>query len=121
VVAAGLSLLLLLTPAGTPSTKAHAPRRPAVAQRLSPENAARAKRGLLPRKTAPVVRSGRSKRSLLRASAPTWLPAPVGPGPGVLVAEADLDSRAAAVAYPQFAAAIHGVEVRWMVIRHGTR
>jgi hypothetical protein len=88
--------------------------------KLTPENAARAKRGLLPRKSAPLARGIRSKR-LYRPGAPTWVPEPLGAGPELVLAQADVDSGVTPVAYPRFAAAIHGVEVRWMVIRHNPR
>jgi hypothetical protein len=119
VLAAGLALFLALAPAGAPARHATPPRRPAVAK-LTPENAVRAKRGLLPRRSAGLARTLRSKR-LYRPAGPTWVPEPIGPGSELAVAEADAGPDVNAVAYPRFAAAIHGVEVRWMVIRHDPR
>lgn len=123
MLAAALALLLTVAPAGAPERRAQPQRRPPVAaQRLSPENAARARAGLLPRKSVAPARTIRSKRALVRPLAPTRLAEPSGEGPPAL-AQAAIDFRPVEnlFTYPAFEASLAGVEVRFMVIRHEAR
>jgi hypothetical protein len=67
VLAPLLAAALALTSAGTPRAKADA---------ASPENAARARRGLLPRKTARLRSPARLRHIVVLPPAPTWLGEP---------------------------------------------
>jgi hypothetical protein len=76
VLAETLALALVLASPGTPPAKA--------ALELQPDNAARARRGLLPRKVTRARSPSRARRMVLVPKAPTWLGepgAPVEPAP----------------------------------------
>jgi hypothetical protein len=108
LLATSLSLVLWLAAAAGPGGEAHAgPRRD--------DNAARAERGLLPRKVRRPERAPRARRIVVVPPAATWLgePDPL-PEPAALPARAepaDEPSRPATIA-----AAVSGVEIEVTVV-----
>ena len=107
-----LILVVSLAPAaGAP------PARPDPRPELRVENAARARRGLLPRKVSKARAPGRSKRIVLLPPAPIFLGEPAGVTEPVLATAAAVEAPEEATAGPPLRVALAGAEVQVLMVR----
>src|SRR6266511_3072480 len=112
VLANCLILVVSLAPAaGVPSA------RPDPRPELRVENAARARRGLLPRKVTKARAPGRSKRVVLLPPAPIFLGEPTGVTEPVLATAAAVEAPEEATAGPPLRVALAGAEVQVLMVR----
>lgn len=125
MLAETLALALVLASPGSP------PARSAVSS--PPDNASRARRGLLPRKVARARPASRGRRIVLLPPAPTWLGEPAAPGevapaldervePVVAARVEPVSGEAAPGALPgELGATLAGAEVDLLLVRRFTR